>query len=477
MKFFASFILVVITLIPSGGFAAPASKAFCACYHDEGLCTVFIGDSFADSQASCNQHCTREYRTCRGGDQCITDSDCPLGTPCESTLDNKGTLWSADANSTPAKLDKAKCELDDKTAKEKKKESAGDEKIKAPIIPQLSVAIPGLSFAAPITQGNTVGVEFIGPYIKAAYSYAMGIGILIVVVMIMIGGVQWILAAGTGNLSAARERINNAVMGFILLLCVYLILYLVNPSLTILRETALEGIPRIEFNLPEMENANPGGEAGVSPPGGAGFNGVPSFKQGGAPWGGEAYGKLPRCEPGGKDPGGKNPGCCSSYGWAGCGATSLAMVLKFYGENVDPRVTGAHSIKIGARTCNNGTNGTMARRVAETWPNFASRQVNLKRVVELWKRGEKIPVMTATPNIAGCYKPGGHWIVLTGIDEKGFIRVNDPASGRCFEGRGNADGYFGEKGLGLTHIDQKNSNQFSGVWVVAPKDKMGIWFK
>lgn len=480
---FASLILCVViafgALTPTAS-AQKKAEALCACYHDDGLCTVHIdedGSKFAESHTKCNTFCEAEYRTCRSGKKCITDTDCPLGTSCESNFDNKPTLWAADDTTTAAKADRALCEADHQKAEAGKKKQAGDEAVNTPIIPQLAVAIPGLNFSQPVTRGNTIGVEFIGPYIKAGYEYALGIALLICVVLIMIGGVQYMLGAGSDNVVKAKLRIKNAVIGFILLLCVYLILYIANPSLTILRESALEGIPRIEFDLPAMEQtANAGGVAGTSPPGGAGFNGVPAFKQGAAPWGSQAFGDKPRCEPGGKD--NKSGKCCSSYAWAGCGPTAMAMVLKFHGENVDPRTVGVHATKTGARVCNNGTNNVMAREVAKTWPNFRARLVSPKRVMELWKRGEKIPVLTGVPRVPGCWEnPGQHWIVLTGLDDKGFIRVNDPAGGTCFDGRNNSDGFIGKKGLGMTHVEQRHLGSFTGFWVVAPKDKIETWFK
>ena len=78
------------------------------------------------------------------------------------------------------------------------------------------------------------------------------------------------------------------------------------------------------------------------------------------------------------------------------------------------------------------------------------------------------PLATGTPTIKGCYRRGGHWIVLTGIDDDGFVRVNDPASGNCFVNRDDSDGFYGAKGVGLTSMSMANFNTLSYFWLIAP---------
>lgn len=77
---------------------------------------------------------------------------------------------------------------------------------------------------------DTVGD--IGVYMEVAYKWLVGTATLFAIVFIMIGGFQWTF----GGLSAeqmgnAKKRMMNGVIGLILLLSSYLILFTVNPQL------------------------------------------------------------------------------------------------------------------------------------------------------------------------------------------------------------------------------------------------------
>ena len=41
----------------------------------------------------------------------------------------------------------------------------------------------------------------------------------------MVGGVQYVMAGGTGQVEAAKGRIKNAILGLLLLFAAYIILY------------------------------------------------------------------------------------------------------------------------------------------------------------------------------------------------------------------------------------------------------------
>jgi hypothetical protein len=103
---------------------------------------------------------------------------------------------------------------------------------------QPKISIPGLQFGAPkiSTNGNgedqLVDVPFLGQYIAAVYKYAVAVAGIIAVVMIIIAGFQWATSGGSADaISEAKKRISNAIIGLILTLSSYVILYTVNPEL------------------------------------------------------------------------------------------------------------------------------------------------------------------------------------------------------------------------------------------------------
>ena len=84
-----------------------------------------------------------------------------------------------------------------------------------------------------VAIGATTKTVPIADYINLLYTYSLGVAALIAVVMIMIGGAQYIVGArgNTEEVSKAKDRIRNAVVGLVLLLSAYLVLATVNPNL------------------------------------------------------------------------------------------------------------------------------------------------------------------------------------------------------------------------------------------------------
>ncbi|OGL66888.1 hypothetical protein A2856_00050 [Candidatus Uhrbacteria bacterium RIFCSPHIGHO2_01_FULL_63_20] len=113
--------------------------------------------------------------------------------------------------------------------------------------PTLSFDIPGLKFAEVLQQGDFLEVNFLADYITAVYRMLLGVSLTVAIVMIMVGGVQYVIGAGTGEVKAAKERIKNAVIGFVLMLSVYVILFTVNPQLTLLPSLRIEMMEPVEF--------------------------------------------------------------------------------------------------------------------------------------------------------------------------------------------------------------------------------------
>ena len=141
------------------------------------------------------------------------------------------------------------------------------------ITPTLNVPIPDLKFSTPLQTGGSVTVNFLGEYISAIYKYLVGISVSIAIVLIMIGGFQYVLSSGSGDVGSAKKRIRNAIEGLVLLLAVYVILYTVNPQMTILGPINIKNISEIP-----LENMVTYGEGVTCTDSGTDLSGVNSYQ-------------------------------------------------------------------------------------------------------------------------------------------------------------------------------------------------------
>lgn len=88
-----------------------------------------------------------------------------------------------------------------------------------------------LSVALPITGTVTTKVSGLGDYINKLFLYLLSISSIIAVLMLMVGGVKYIISPDGEQTSKAKEQINKALTGLVLLFCATLILFTVNPQL------------------------------------------------------------------------------------------------------------------------------------------------------------------------------------------------------------------------------------------------------
>jgi len=115
----------------------------------------------------------------------------------------------------------------------------------------------------PTASGTVTEVEGITDYIKTIYLFAMGIAGVLAMALIVVGGFQWLTATGnTGTISQAKARINNALLGLVVLLSAYLLLNTINPALVNLKEPVLLFLDWTE----EFGNAGGGGPGGGGRP-------------------------------------------------------------------------------------------------------------------------------------------------------------------------------------------------------------------
>ena len=131
----------------------------------------------------------------------------------------------------------------------KESSSAATTELKEPIIPHLSVPIPDLTFSDVVVGTGYMEINFLGEYVAALYNWLLYAGFIIAVVMVMIGGVQYIIGSGLGQVEKAKSRIRSAITGLVLLLATYTILYTVNPELTSFESMQIDYVQPIQFDF------------------------------------------------------------------------------------------------------------------------------------------------------------------------------------------------------------------------------------
>jgi len=148
---------------------------------------------------------------------------------------------------------------------------------------------------------------------------------------------------------------------------------------------------------------------------------------------------------------GPKKGQCYKQGWpkgqtyakSGCGITSLAMIFKYYGNNVDP-------YQVGAEACE--TNSTMglgptqvkslAKKFGLTSHLIADNDMSVATIQKALKNG---PLLAQGNPAFG--SSGGHFVVIAGDDGSNFI-INDPSSSKR-----------GQAGRKVPYSDRGNINR------------------
>lgn len=96
--------------------------------------------------------------------------------------------------------------------------------------------------------GQECDIGWISQYIVAIYKYGIILAAVLTTVMIMVGGFLWLMSGGSSNrVSKAKEFITNALMGLLLALFSYMLLYTINPRLTALGPISVYAPKEIEF--------------------------------------------------------------------------------------------------------------------------------------------------------------------------------------------------------------------------------------
>lgn len=119
----------------------------------------------------------------------------------------------------------------------------------------------------------------------------------------------------------------------------------------------------------------------------------------------------------------------STIGYAGCGPTSLAIVIStLTGQTVNPQMTSAYSIANGEYVSGVGTAHSFPTNAAHHWGLTCERvgKDRMGYVVQSLKEGKMVVEICEAYTITG--SGSGHFIVLTGVTRDGYITIADCAS-------------------------------------------------
>jgi len=116
------------------------------------------------------------------------------------------------------------------------------------LVPKLNVEIPGLTFATKLGEsGGFLTIPYLSQYIAAVFTYLVGISSIAAAIMIVYGGFRYIVGSSITSVKRGKEIITDAVIGLIILLCSYLILYTVNPDLLALNPLRIRPITTEDY--------------------------------------------------------------------------------------------------------------------------------------------------------------------------------------------------------------------------------------
>lgn len=100
------------------------------------------------------------------------------------------------------------------------------------VVPKLSVPIPGLVFTKDFyeEEGNLY-VPLLGQYISAFFKYILGVGLVATAIMLVWGGMLYVYGSTGLQVSDAKKRIIDALIGLVIIIGAYVILSNLNPNL------------------------------------------------------------------------------------------------------------------------------------------------------------------------------------------------------------------------------------------------------
>jgi len=84
-------------------------------------------------------------------------------------------------------------------------------------------------------SGGVTKISNLASYIRGMFQFLIGLAVLLAVIMIIFGGIEYMTTDAISGKSAGKQRINNALLGLLLAIGSYLILYTIDPSILEIR--------------------------------------------------------------------------------------------------------------------------------------------------------------------------------------------------------------------------------------------------
>ncbi len=101
--------------------------------------------------------------------------------------------------------------------------------------PVLQIPIPGVTLTS-VTDPNDYSIPWIGQYVSGVYTFLISIIGLVAAIMMIIGGFEYLTSAGdSGKIGKSKKRITDALIGMVLALGSYALLYTINPDLVVFK--------------------------------------------------------------------------------------------------------------------------------------------------------------------------------------------------------------------------------------------------
>ena len=342
------------------------------------------------------------------------------------------------------------------------------------VVPDLMVHIPGVSFSTKPQYedcggGKCLVIPFLAQYIQGFYKYILGIGLIAAAVMFVYGGFLYMLGATGIQVSDAKKKMIDALLGLIILIGAYVILANVSPQTLKLDAIKFPEVERLEFkkkvgslNLDSRGNIVGGGETSAVDPSslettnGCTIDRLSFYSQCDDNWKTKSSGDKPTCvaaqaaERVIREQ--ADAPCCLPICTAGNGAASLASVLASYGERVTPLDVVEFYTAAGKRNCNYGGFDPTDPAVFEHWPGYmldsSVTTLDLEKVNEILKKGK--PIIFSCENCTvfkkarrgqvanpgsyctaegkpQCRKYAAHYMLLVGVYEPGKYAIFDVA--------------------------------------------------
>ncbi len=91
------------------------------------------------------------------------------------------------------------------------------------------------------------GSDGFAPYVSGIINLLIGVAAVLAVIFVAIGGVQYVLTDSVSGKEAGKETVTNALLGLLIALAAWLILYTINPDILNLELDPSGAPPAFEY--------------------------------------------------------------------------------------------------------------------------------------------------------------------------------------------------------------------------------------